>query len=358
MHYLQEQAWLCLPLAFVGAVIAWLAYARQRQTIVAWGTADNANRYGVPVSKRRYIIKGVLVTLALVTAIAAFARPAIQSKHVEFQSGTVDVVVLLDVSRSMAARDCQGMSRLACARQILREQITPSLNHNQIGVIAYAGKAAPIVFLTEELDTVNWLAENELKIASATGQGSAMGQAFDLAFQYFDHDSEKSRRKMIVLLSDGGTDDDTKLEAIVKGSQDRNVTLIVIGLGTPRPALIPMEELPEEDRRLATEPFYKIDGQNAMTSLDVATLNQLTKAVGDDATFVPVTAAHDFKFKPLVSHLSPKEKVGEKEIYFYPCLAFFILACLTPLVTARRVRPVRTARTPEPATVGGATHQL
>jgi Ca-activated chloride channel homolog len=354
MHFLQEQAWLCLPLALAGAFIAWLAYAMQRHMIVAWGRADNASRYGVPVGKRRFIAKGILSTLALIVGIAALARPAIQSKHVEFQSGTIDIVVLLDVSRSMAARDCQGMTRLNCARHILREQITPSLNHNQVGVIAFAGKATPVVFLTEELETVNWLAENELKISSAPGQGSAMGQAFDLAFQYFDHDSEKSRRKMVVLLSDGGTDDDTKLEEIVKGMKDRNVTLIVIGLGTPRPALIPNEELSEEDRRLALEPFYKIDGKNALTSLDFATLNQLTKAVGDNATFVPVTGAADFKFKPLVSHLSPKEKIGEKEVYFYPCLAFLILACVTPLVTARRARSVRTHRTSEPATNGGA----
>lgn len=354
-HFLQGDAWLCLPIALAGAVVAWLAYAMQRQMIVAWGTADNANRYGVPVSKRRFIAKGILVTLALVAGIVALARPAIQSKHVEFQSGTVDVVVLLDVSRSMAARDCQGMTRLNCARQILRQQITPSLNHNQIGVIGFAGKAAPVVFLTEELDTVNWLAENELKISSAPGQGSAMGQAFDLAFQYFDHDSEPSRRKMVVLLSDGGTDDDTRLDDIVVGLNKRNVTLLVVGLGTPRPALIPNEELAEEDRRLATEPFYKIDGKNAMTSLDVATLNQLTKAVGDNATFVPVTNASDFQFKPLVSHLSPKEKVGEKEIYFYPVLAFFLLICVTPLITARRARSVRTARTSgTTATSGGA----
>jgi hypothetical protein len=183
MHYLQEQAWLCLPLALVGALIAWLAYAMQRQMIVAWGAPENASRFSVPVPKIRFIVKGILATLALTAGIAALARPAVQSKHVEFQSGTVDVVVLLDVSRSMAARDCQGMSRMTRARHIIRDQISPSLQHNQIGVIAYAGKAAPVVFLTEEIETVNWLAENELKISSAPGQGSAMGAAFDLAFK-------------------------------------------------------------------------------------------------------------------------------------------------------------------------------
>jgi Mg-chelatase subunit ChlD len=338
MNFLHEQAWLWLPLALAGALIAWLAYSKQRQMIGSWGSFENASRYGVGVPRRRYIIKGVLATLALAAGFAALARPTIESKHVSFQAGTVDVVVLLDVSRSMAARDCQGATRMSRARTILREEISPSLDHNQLGVIAYAGKATPVVFLTGELETVNWLAENELKISSAPGQGSAMGQAFDLAFKFFDHDSDKTRRKMIVLLSDGGTDDDTKLEDIVKGCRDRNVTVIVVGLGMTQPALIPVEELGEEDRRLSMDQFYKIDGKTAMTSLDVVTLSQLTRAVGDNATFVQATGPEDFTFKPLTSHLSPKEKVGVKELYFYPCLAFFLLICVTPVLTAKRAR--------------------
>lgn len=354
MHYLQEQVWLYLPLALIGALIAWLAYARQGQMVGSWGSQENARRYSASIKKRRFVLKGILATLALTAAIAALARPAIQSKHVEFQAGTVDVVVLLDASRSMAARDCQGLSRMNRARAILRNQITPSMNRNQIGVIAYAGKATPVVFLTDQLDTVNWLAENELKISCAPGQGSAMGQAFDLAFQYFDNDSDKSRKKMIVLLSDGGTDEETRLDDIVRGCRERDVNLMVVGLGTPQPALIPVEELAEEDRRLAQEPFYKIDGKPAMTSLDVAVLNQLASAVGDNATYVPVTGEGDFSFKPLTSHLSPKEVTGEKEMYFYPCLAFFILVCVTPLATARRGLPARPGAAP--ATTGGDHH--
>lgn len=337
MHFLQEQAWLWLPLALLGAIIAWLAHRRQWQMIGSWGSADNAARYGVEVPRGRFVLKGVIASAALVVGFVALARPAIQSKRVEFQAGSVDVVVLLDASRSMAARDCKGMTRLNRARAILREEISPSLDHNQLGVIAYAGKATPVVFLTDQLETVNWLAENELKISSAPGQGSAMGQAFDLAFKYFDHDSDASRRKMIVLLSDGGTDDDTKLVDIAAGCRERNVTVVVVGLGTLRPAFIPVEELGEEDRRLSTDQFYRIDGKPAATALDVVTLSQLTKALGDNTTFIQVTGPDDFSFKPLTSHLSPREKVGTRELYFYPCLVFFALLCVTPVLTARRV---------------------
>jgi len=359
MHILVEQAALALPLALMGALIAWLAYRRQRQLVASWGTTTNAHRYGSYVSGRRYVVKGVVATLALALGFAALARPFIQSKHVEFQAGTVDVVVLLDVSRSMAARDCDGISRMNRARQLLWREIIPSMNHNQLGIISYAGKATPVAFLTGELETVSWLAEHELKISSAPGQGSAMGQAFDLAFKYFDHDSAADRRKMIVLLSDGGTDDDTNLANIVKGCNDRGVHLVVAGLGTPNPAVIPIEELGEEDRRLslASDQFYKIEGKTATTSLDLQTLSQLTQAVGEKATFVEVRGEADFTFKPLTSHFSPTEKVGVKELYFWPCLAFFTLICATPLITARRVRSVQKPSLTSATTSSGANNQ-
>ncbi len=337
MTFLQESAWLLMPLTLLGAVIAWLAYSGQRSMINAWGNAVNAIMYGAPLSKQRFVIKGVIVTLALATGIVALTRPAIQSKHVEFQAGTVDVVVLLDVSRSMAARDCQGKSRMKTARDILKDEISPSMQHNQIGVISYAGRATPVVFLTDQLETVNWLADNELKISSAPGQGSAMGEAFELAFKYFDHDSGPGRRKMIILLSDGGTDENSNLAKITEGCQKRDVMLIIAGLGTPAPAMIPVAELAPEERRLYQEEYLKIDNKTAWTSLEEATLYQLAKSV-DKATYVPVTAPSDFKFKPLTSSLNPTERAGQKEVYFYPCLVCFLLICLTPLAT-RRGRP-------------------
>lgn len=336
MSFLNEQAWLWLPLALMGAAIAWLAFRKQQSMIGAWGAADNASRYSRKISGHAFVAKGVLASLALAAGFVTLARPAIESKHVEFPAGSVDVVTLFDVSRSMAARDCSGTTRLNMARTILRDEIIPSLDRNQLGVVSYAGQATPVVYLTGELDTVTWLASHELKISSAPGQGSDMGGAFDLAFKYFDHDSDPTRRKMIVLLSDGGTDDDSNLEEIVKGCRERNITLIVVGLGTPHAALIPVEELGEEDRRLAMDQFYKIEGKPALTSLDVGTLSQLTQAVGENATFLQVSKPGQFRFKPLASRMSPKEKVGVKELYFYPCLVFLILISLTPLATAAR----------------------
>lgn len=341
MTYLQEPAWLLMPLALLGLLIAWLAYSGQRSMINAWGSPDNATAYGAPLSRRRFVAKGIIASLALAAGLSALTRPAIQSKHVEFQAGTVDVVVLLDVSRSMAARDCQGVSRMKTARTIIKEEIAPSMQHNQIGIIAYAGRATPVVFLTEQLETVYWLTDNELKISSAPGQGSAMGQAFELAFKFFDHDSGKGRRKMIIMLSDGGTDDDTNLAKIAEGCQKRDVSLIIAGLGTPAPAMIPVAELSPEERRLYQEEFLKIENKTAWTSLEEGTLNQLARSI-DKATYVPVTAPSEFKFKPLASELNPTERAGQKEVYFYPCLVFFLLICLTPLAT-RRGRPSASA---------------
>lgn len=356
MHFLAPQELWWAVLALAGALAVLVAIARQRQMLKGWygnnadevaenGGNSGAHRdngevpggtFGSPLSRRRFVLKGAAVVLAVVAAAIALARPSMPHTHVEFAAGSVDVVVLLDVSRSMAARDCEGVSRINTARGIIREQIVPSLDRNRIGIVSYAGQAVPQVFLTYELDTVRWLTEHELKISSAPGQGSAMSEAFGLAFKYFDEDSDRSRRKMIVLLSDGGSDDKTNIAVIAENCRKRDIHLIVAGTGTTTPALIPVEELSEFDRRTATDRFYKLNGKQALTALEAGTLTELVGRCGSSATLVPVTSVNDFQFKPLASALKPQEKPGEKELFFYPALVFFLAVCLSVAATYRR----------------------
>ncbi len=351
MHFLAPQAfWWAF--ALLGAGASFIAWARQCQMLRSWyrskgesrapAGVTNEIRFGDSLPPRRFAIKGVVVFVAVAACVLALARPSMPDNHVQFSAGSVDIVVLLDVSRSMAAQDCKGATRIATARSIIAEAILPTLKGNRIGIISYAGKADPKVFLTYELSTAYWLAENELKISSAPGEGSALSEAFDFAFRYFDVDSDPERLKMIVVLSDGGTDDNTNLAAIAEGCRKRRINVVAVGTGTPTPALIPVSELGEDDRRKATDRFYKnfktvgnqVTEETALTGLDVPMLTDLVRQCGQQATFVQVTSPSDFQFKPLAAPLKPQEKPGEKELFFWFTLLFFLAVALSVVATA------------------------
>src|SRR6185437_11928454 len=53
----------------------------------------------------RYLLKGILSCMLLSALIVAAARPAVDDGEVEFPRGDLDVIAVVDVSRSMAALD-------------------------------------------------------------------------------------------------------------------------------------------------------------------------------------------------------------------------------------------------------------
>ena len=338
LHFLNLSAlWLFLLVPLAIALVL-LARKRSRQIANAWGTHRHRQSYDLAAGRKAYVWKGVFAALALVAGALAIMRPALSNAKAEFPAGRADLVVLLDVSRSMAAKDCNGKTRLATARELMSSGILPSLNNNRVGLILFAGKAVPQVFLTPEMEKVYWLLDNSVTIASAPGDGSALGQAFGLACRYFDVDSKvdaasgkSEREKIIVLLSDGGTDDETRYEEIVSECKKRNVKVLVCGFGQTTPARIPVTELPNEDQLMARGPFYQVDGQDAKTALDEQLLSKLAQACS--GTYVHVNDAADARFERLVSGVEKQTRISEKELFWYPTLACWVLMIASAVAT-------------------------
>lgn len=322
MHFLKPELLWLLPFSASGMFVMWLAWCRRRQLISTWGRRQRSSSKWTAAS---YAAKACLLTMMIGAALVALARPSTSNSVTEFPAGTTDVVVLLDVSRSMAADDCiGGKTRLHTAKEILAKKVIPSLNNNQLGIVTFAGKAMPQVFLTYEMKTVSWLVQNELKINSAPGEGSALGQAFAMAFRLFESDSAHDRTKVVLLFSDGGTDDDTSSEKIAAACRQRGIQLVVFGLGRTTPSMIPVKELSPEDQMLSVTEFYKIDGEIAKTALDEGLLGGLAKLSG--GSYLKVGAAENVRWSPLVSRLETRTRVSEKEHFRTPIFVF--LCCL------------------------------
>lgn len=325
MSFLYPQLLWLVPVALaLGPVLACAAWARHWQLIRRWGDLHLLPRHTKPMSGRMIARKGIILAVGFALAVMALSRPYSPHATLETPAGTVDCVVLLDISRSMAASDCQGKTRIKTATTAIKDELLTALSGNQVGIVTYAGRATPRVFLTYEHQAIGWLADNAFTVSSASGDGSAMGKAFELAFQYFDVDSKKKHKKIIVLFSDGGVDDDTRLEPIVAGLKERAIELIVLGVGQPIPAPIPVTELSKEDQNVASGRFYQENGQTVRTALDERLLIQLAEACG--GSYQRVVEPRDASLGRQKSDLDLRERVSRKELFFYPALGF--LVCL------------------------------
>ncbi len=136
MHFLNPQAlWLLAVLPPLGVLAVWFAFKRKDQFIKDFGEARLVNRNSSHLEGARYLLKGISVLIAAAALIFAVARPAFEKGYTEIPVGTVDVVAIVDVSRSMAVQDYKGTlaetdyrggTRLDMARKLILDDVVPA----------------------------------------------------------------------------------------------------------------------------------------------------------------------------------------------------------------------------------------
>ncbi len=336
--------WLLLLIPPLGAAAIWLAWIRREQLRRYYGEKALVDRICRLPSQRLFQLKAALVILSLSAFLVSLSRPYVPRGQTEIPVGTVDVIAIVDVSRSMAAQDYKGKlpgkygdegTRLAMARYTIINEVVPSLNLNQLGIVSFSGEAFPQAFITDDLPALSWVLERALTVGSAPGEGSALTKAFYLAFELFDLDSSPDHERLIVLFSDGGNDDGAAALAwVAKQCQKRGIEVIVAGLGNHTPMAIPISQLSEQDRYSYNnyrKEWFEVDGQRALTALDENLLRYFANSVG--GRYVRLTQPSDLKLGSLISQVDVKYIPGREEIFLYPLfLAVFclVLAYIVP----------------------------
>jgi Ca-activated chloride channel family protein len=154
---------------------------RQRRGLVAWLA-------GLPAALR---------VLALGLVAIALARPQIIQKE-EIDLDGIDVMVVLDMSKSMEERDLQPYrmeAALRTVREFLRGRKT-----DRIGLVVFAKQAMLKCPLTLDYSVLDAMV-SELAIGEVDPMGTAIGDAVGLAVASLKRSDAKS--KAIVLVTDG-----------------------------------------------------------------------------------------------------------------------------------------------------------
>ena len=363
MYFLQPQTlwWLAVlpPLAALFVLLAWFLKER---FLTAFGDRQLMSKLSQPIAAWRYVSKGALAAATAALLIVAVARPSVPNGVTRIQKGTLDVVAVVDVSRSMAAQDYKdklpplppeeeapkhswsqdkrpkrtGGTRLDMARHLIAGHLINSLQGNQLGVVTYAGEAFPQAFLTDDGPALNWALKRAMTVSSAPGEGSATVKALELALLLFEVDSPKDHDRLIVLFSDGGCTDETdKLAELAAKCRQLKIRVIVVALGKATPSPIPVSELAEDDEFARGlfhngKQFYEVDGEVEKTALDTNLLQLFARAA--DGKFVMLSKAEDFNITELAGGRQSIDVAGANELFEYPLVAALlclVLLCLS-----------------------------
>jgi Ca-activated chloride channel family protein len=202
--------------------------------------------------------------LLWILAVLAMAGPRWDYTDVRLFHPGNNLLILLDISRSMQAQDVSP-SRLGRAKQEIQDLIV--LNRTvRIGLIAFASVPHVIAPITEDMDTVrNALPGIETDLARL--QGSRLAAALERAELLLGGLPEDSARTLL-LISDGDFDE-PGLADQVRALATRKIRLLTLGVGTEAGSTVP------DDRG---NPLTDLRRQPVMSRLNTLVLRELARA--------------------------------------------------------------------------------
>jgi len=270
MDFVQPSYFYCLiPLLFIGFVLYWLI-RHQTNTLYKVGSSDLVKQLVQTVNWRGRQLRRVLWFVAMLLLIITLARPrwGSQSEYVERQG--IEMMIALDISKSMLAEDLKP-NRLARAKLEISELIE-ELAGNDIGLVLFSGAAFVQFPLTSDYTTARSFLEGA-NPGVISRPGTAIAEAIEIAISGFNE--ERATQKIIVMLTDG-EDHEGEALALANEAAEKDIIIYAIGFGSPQGEPIP--EYDEEGTFLG----YKVDedGQRVLTRLDEATLQDIALLTG------------------------------------------------------------------------------
>jgi Ca-activated chloride channel family protein len=268
--------------------------------------------------------KAVLFLAALFFIVIAASRPAWNPRPIMVHQEGRDVVFVVDVSRSMLARDLVP-NRLERAKLAIYDALEV-LEGDRVAVVAFAGKAAVVCPLTRDYGFFKWAIES-LSPASVDSGGTLIGDAIrKVSNDVFD--PLEKRYKDIILITDGEDQESFPVEAgAIAGL--KGVRIIAIGLGDETGgSRIPV---PDSSGNIT---FLKENGYEVWTRLRPDILREIALATPGGKYLHASTGVFDLGeiYLELIRSREGRD-LGQVEIIrFREQFQFFLLAVLALLL--------------------------
>lgn len=224
-------------LAILPVIVAYYILVSRRRAAMRVSTLQRGR---MPRTLRYYLrhLPIVLRVLALTAGIVALARPVEEHSSTETSTEGIDIVLAMDISGSMLARDFEP-DRITAAKQ-MASQFASERVGDRISVVAFAGEAFTQCPLTSDKASVGTML-SRLR-SGVVEDGTAIGNGLATAINRLRESGSKS--KVVVLLTDG-VNNRGQISPIMAAeiARDMGVKVYTIGVGTKGQAPMPAVDM-------------------------------------------------------------------------------------------------------------------
>ena len=255
----------------------------------------------------------LLRTIALVMIIIAIARPRSSTKMDKIDTEGIDIVLAMDVSTSMLARDFTP-DRISAAKDIAIEFISQRPS-DRMGIVVFAGESYTQCPLTTDRATlINLMKEIETGLIE---DGTAIGNGLATAVARMQNSDAKSR--VVILLTDGvNNSGEITPQTAADIAKAYGIRVYTIGVGAngtaPYPVMTP----------------WGVQMQNVEVEIDENLLKNIAETTGGRY----FRATDNTKLSEIYSEINKMEKarttIDSLPIYkeLFTGFALIALACL------------------------------
>lgn len=279
MNWLQPQwlvvTWMVVPL---GLIVFVATFLHRRRVDGAFG-GELAQRVLPASTRRRRTLRDLMFLAGLALFCIALAEPAFDKEIRNVETEGVDLVLAVDLSRSMDADDVDP-SRLERARREIQDLLDVMVG-DRVAVVFFAGEAIGRLPLTEDYKAVAWVL-GEADTRTFRAQGSAVGKAIDVARELLARDEGKAGKAMVIF-SDGETHDPEDAVRAANEAADEGLVVYTVAIGDAT-STIPQPE----------GGVLMFEGAEVKSTPDFATLESVARITGG-ATVKSVPSASDME---------------------------------------------------------------
>tara|TARA_B110000902_G_scaffold164768_1_gene188225 strand:+ start:1788 stop:2948 length:1161 start_codon:yes stop_codon:yes gene_type:complete len=187
-------------------------------------------------SNNRSSIKFFTFRIAIGLLIIAAANPQYGENERTVESKGIDIMVALDISKSMMAEDLvPDYNRLDIAKLAIGKLMN-ELRGDHVGIVVFAGEAYKQLPLTPDYQVAKLFLKS-VGSDMISSQGTDIGNAIELCMSSFSED--RKTNKAIVIISDGEDHEEMAVNA-AKDASENGVVICTVGMGSEKGVPIPI----------------------------------------------------------------------------------------------------------------------
>jgi Ca-activated chloride channel family protein len=227
MIFANNQAWYLLWLLPLIAAGLHLFYQYRCKMMARFAKEHLIDDLAQGFSLKLYRLKAIFFMMAFVFMVAALSRPQWGYHMRPIKRHGLDIMVVIDVSKSMLTRDVLP-SRLERTKLAIKDLVMKLNGSDHIGLIAFAGDAMVMCPFTYDYNGF-LLSLDDLSVNSIPRGGTNIAQAINESVKAYQGMTDAD--KAVVLVTDGEDEEGNAVDAARK-AREKGVRIFTVGVGT------------------------------------------------------------------------------------------------------------------------------